>query len=512
MNMKFRKRKLILVFLVGVLLTGMGVALPVYLENKVREKLAAAQGKASAIEVNVFLQTLTLHDLELYASAGKPVGVLAKTARLKGVSIIRWMLEREIVVHELMLDSGRIIFDRSLADTSKSKSIMLFKEANIHRILFRNIQAEIRTDTLIEFSALFNVKAGKLKVLEYSDAPPHYSLGFLECDVSSINISRDHGAYGMSIARFGFNSDHGKLHMDSILLIPNYEKFDFAHKIGQQVSRISLSVPDLTVEGISLDDITDSTLHLSKVALNSCDIHSFRDKRVPFLRKKPLPLPMESFKKLPWSIAIDSLLIRDTRIEVEEVAEDGDESGTVTFEHVSAVGAMFNNRYTAGDPKRAVLHARGLLMGTTDINASFSFPLDASPSYSAQGTVSSLQLDKLNPVFENLVRIRFESGTLNNLKFDFQYTDKHSNGKIEVDYENLKLTGLNRKNEKPNEVLTFLANTFVKNTRTSEDASKGKRTGEIDIERDRQRYIFNLWWKSILDGLKSSVLSIEIKK
>jgi hypothetical protein len=71
------------------------------------------------------------------------------------------------------------------------------------------------------------------------------------------------------------------------------------------------------------------------------------------------------------------------------------------------------------------------------------------------------------------------------------------------------VTGL-KKERSPDEsdFKTFLINTIIKNDK-DKDVPIGKRTGKIEFERDRKRQIFNYWWKSLLSGIKASVLNSE---
>jgi hypothetical protein len=39
-----------------------------------------------------------------------------------------------------------------------------------------------------------------------------------------------------------------------------------------------------------------------------------------------------------------------------------------------------------------------------------------------------------------------------------------------------------------------------------------KRIGEISIERDKRRFVFQFWWKSLLDGLQSTFTDNSKKK
>jgi hypothetical protein len=214
---------------------------------------------------------------------------------------------------------------------------------------------------------------------------------------------------------------------------------------------------------------------------------------------------MESFAEIPFTVAVDSLNIQDSRVTVEEISEQGNESGKVMFEHIHAKGSWFGNRLEKGDPTRMILKATGLLMNVGEIDATFTFPLDGSSVYNTKGSIRNLPFAALNPALEDLVRFRVESGRLNNMTFQFQYTDLMSEGTLAIDYESLQVTALNRKNDHTSEIKTLLANALVKNSKTKE-TPKYKRTGKIYIERDRKRYIFNFWWKSILNGFQSSVL------
>jgi len=144
-------------------------------------------------------------------------------------------------------------------------------------------------------------------------------------------------------------------------------------------------------------------------------------------------------------------------------------------------------------------------MNSGRINATFLFPLDGSATYQAEGTVSKMSFDKLNPILKSAADVEVESGYMNNLIFNFNYTDRVSRGKLEVDYEDLHILVLDKNKSTTNEFKTLLVNAFVK-TNMNKDKSPVHKTAEINIERDRNRFIFNVWTKSVLDGLKNSML------
>lgn len=502
-------RFLILLTCGGVLIL-LYIFLTSFIENKIATKIVSLNGKAASVSVNLFSRTLNIENLELFPKDGTPYGLNLNKISITGLNLYQLLKNNEIRILEVNVTDGRFLYDKTLKAEEKKSNDSEIQKLFIQSIQFTNILSEIRTDTVINFSSILNFHVTGMSVEFDSTKKAVYSAEVFDGDLKKINISRNAGMYGMSVAGIHFSSEEKKIIIDSTLLIPNYSKYDFAHRKGEQVARVNLSVPKIVVEGISLEGMMDSLFTATKVEITSLDLHVFKDKRVPFLRNYNIPLPMESFLELPYSITVDSLVIKDSQVTIEEMAETGTKTGFVTFEHINAFSARFSNRNSKTDPPYTVLYAKGLMMGSGQIDAAFSFPLNGSLIYYTKGSISEMPFEKLNPVLENIARFRIESGKLNSLKFDFQYTDLESNGTMEIDYVDLQITGL-KKDYETSGIKTILANTFVKNEK-SKSLSKLKRTGSIHVERDRRRYIFNIWWRSILSGLKSTILGIEDKK
>src|SRR5258705_10487520 len=169
---------------------------------------------------------------------------------------------------------------------------------------------------------------------------------------------------------------------------------------------------------------------------------------------------MESFVRLPFAVKVDSILIRDSHILVEELPERGNTTGVITFDNINASLTHLNNRRTESDPTMAQLNITALLLNKGDIKASFQFPLDDSQVYSAAGSVSKMNLATLNPVLSALGNVRVESGYLNTLTFQFNYTDLTSKGSLNIDYADLQLMSLDNHHRAIDGFKTFLMNAF----------------------------------------------------
>lgn len=123
-----------------------------------------------------------------------------------------------------------------------------------------------------------------------------------------------------------------------------------------------------------------------------------------------------------------------------------------------------------------------------------------------------MDLTSLNPALGNLTRVEIKAGTLNDLKFNFSYNDYVSKGEVLINYSGLNLTVLKKeKVHEVNKILSAAINTVIKSDK-DKSVDKSKRTGAIDIERDKKRFVFQFWWKSLLDGLQSTFTDNGKKK
>jgi hypothetical protein len=487
----------------------LAVSVSMYVKYKVKEAIFSLQGKISSIDVNLMRRSIRVSDLAWSSGPGSvnlnPHSLQLRSVTASGINLYELLFNKTLRVNQVIIDSGVVAYSQNEKQSDhkiKKSAYYLFV---FESISLNKIQTRIKTDTVTSFAALLSGNVTDVRIKIDSLNKLTYSVATTDATLEHLIISRKEGLYGGTIRRVVINTRAQKISIDSALLIPNYGKYEFAHQVGEQAARMSLTIPQLTIGGLKFDQLQDSAFSASKIVVKSAELLSFKDKRVPFLRKKNIPLPMEPFLRLPFLINIDSILVQDSRISVEEFPEDGNTTGTVTFEKIEATLLHLNNRIGEPDVKTARLNATALLMGSGSIEASFDFPLDGSPLYTARGSIQQMPFQKLNPVLGPLAHLRVESGHLNKLAFQFKYNEYSSNGSLTIDYVNLQLMSLDRNHRATDGFKTFLMNALVRKDQ-GRSRSSVMETSVIDIERDRKRYIFHVWLRSILGGLKSNLV------
>lgn len=496
-----------MVISLGILLSILGFSLPFYLEKKIKEKISLANGHVSAVQVDLFARSIHLRNLHWSAidsSSAYQDHLSLKNVRVRGIGLLALLFNQHIVIRHLELDSGSIVYNtHTRPSRAATEPVMGF--LRINTIALHSIHIRVQDDSLTLFSGNLQGEMSRLILEKDSIHAARYSLKSADLKIDTFQYTPIGGEYTTRVQQIAVNTKKRQVILNSLLLIPLYGKYEFANRLGEQRARLNVSIPKLIVNGWEWEKLLEKSFAATSLHLQSLNLYSFKDKRLPFLRTSVIPLPMESFAKLEWPIRIDSVFIHSAEITIETFPEQGKTSGILSFNRLNAILTGLNNRWKTGDARYAVLHAKALLMNAGLIQAQFHFPQDGSEVYTAKGSISKLELTNLNDVLGKMVNLRITSGYLEDLSFNFRYTDYTSKGSLDMAYRDLHILGLDKNKTSTNQIKTLLIRVFTPRFK-SKSAPLSKAIGSIDVQRNRQKFVLNLWWISILDGIQSSIM------
>jgi len=113
----------------------------------------------------------------------------------------------------------------------------VLKVISFKKIVANNIETQIRTDTIINFTALVNCRLKDVN-LKIDDAGKFiYKIGAAEITGRQIDFSRHEGTHGGSIAKLSYSSKTKHAEIDSARVIPNYGKLEMGRHFKQQKSK-----------------------------------------------------------------------------------------------------------------------------------------------------------------------------------------------------------------------------------------------------------------------------------
>ncbi len=316
------------------------------------------------------------------------------------------------------------------------------------------------------------------------------------------------GLYRLEANQLLYDSEDSEVRLDSFSLKSEFAKYEIAHQTGVQTDWFDINSKTVTLKNLNLNAaLNDTAFIASGLWMNDFTMTVFRDKRLPFPDKPDTKLPAEMIDNLPFGLHIDSLLMQNANIRYEEHWENNDQPGAVTFNNLEA---KINDISNSPDLIRGetIIKVACNVLNDAPFKVQFTFPNKKYPvAYRTEGRLGPMPMDPFNSLFRSSASTDINSGTIKELKFGFTYNNEHSAGNMNFEYENLKVSLFDAEDGDTKKIKSFLLNTFVVRDQNP-DKNGNLKQGKISFDRDKDKSIFNYWWKSVLSGIKDIVAGV----
>jgi hypothetical protein len=333
-----------------------------------------------------------------------------------------------------------------------------------------------------------------------------------EVTAGSFSFFSENKIYRFTAAGLKLNSN-GLMTVKELLLKPQVSEKDFKKTYPYQQDRYDFSFNNLNCTGINYKKFLSSNILEAEVLRLEPRLKIFNDRTLPPDKNLTYrPYPHRSLIKMPFLFFIKTIVVKNGAVHYKERAEKSFVTGTP---HFTAINGTIDNvtnlpeKIKVNDKLR--LTATSLFLGQAKVATAWVLPLRSSDTvFTVKGEIGYMEAAELNQLTEPLAMVSLKSGRINKLTFSINGTEKKATGTATFLYTDLKLEVLKMKEEelKKKGLATFLANTLVKNENPQND---NIREGAIYHERDVKKSFFNLVWKSVLSGIKNTVLGKEQK-
>lgn len=515
--MKKKWYRYFIIIFAGITLTVgiLSVTISHKIEKRIRELSIGAfqveirKVKTSLIDGNIILQELLLTD-----TLGKGF-IAVPEVTCEGIHLISFIFQRKITIDSIRVKQANIALhsgiDKGPKLNHKSEQPSKFNQLEIGRL--RIINGHLLVDNLSSlandsiFTTEFNfdlwgISANKEKKHIYG-----------QTSFDSLNFSLKEGMYKLpnKLYRINYqtiiyNSNKNKINIDLVLVKSEHPKYEIGKLTGAETAWLDLKVQDINAENIRLDNLLiDNALVLSQVKIKDFSGMVFKDKRLPFTKKSDTELPMEFFNSLPFACHIDSITLENGDIDYSQRVDKSSNEGIVSFNELNAqIKNLSNIDSLITAP--TTMYASTKVMNKAILTADFVFPNLKYPGlYHAKGQMGPVKIDVFNPMLKHTAFVNVESGDIKHLAFNFQYNNERSDGNLYLEYQNLAISIFDPSDNKTNKLKSILVNTIVLHEENLKD-NNSFRDGTISFERDKKRAIFNFWWKSLLSGIKSTLI------
>lgn len=251
----------------------------------------------------------------------------------------------------------------------------------------------------------------------------------------------------------------------------------------------------------------NKSVNASNVTVQSADANIFRSK-IPKDDPKEKLLYSAMLRTIKIPMNISNLSLKNSILVYEEDTPESAGPGKLTFSNFNMNVKNLNSAKVKGKPTRVDIKIDCSFMNMAPLSVNWNFDVaDRRDIFNISGKAVNLPATGINPFIRPYLHVT-ATGTIQEMLFNFRGNPKGLTGSFNLKHKDLKVTILDKNNNEKKGFLTAVANLLVKS-----DSGKLPEDVQVeDVERDPTKSFFNLFWKGIEQGLKKTLIGINIDK
>jgi hypothetical protein len=318
--------------------------------------------------------------------------------------------------------------------------------------------------------------------------------------------------YNYTVDSISLNSVAGTASVKKFRIIPLLNENAFVKSLPTQDDRFDFTFSNIGMRNLDIRQLFNENIVADSVFIGGASFKIYRDLSIPRDRKSRIgTYPHQLLGKLPVAVNVKTMILRNAFVEYKEKSAITLQSGKVQFHNISAtISNVTNNKEAvrANNVMRADISTQ--FLGKAPMKVVWKFYLqNPKGRFDIKGNLGSITATEINPITEPMGPARLEDGTINSLQFNFDGNNYGTEGSVVMVYSDLKLALLEKdkgsKDLDKKSLTSFVANLVVKNHNPSRKDKGKPRVITVHFDRDTNRSIFHLVWKSIFKGIKETV-------
>jgi hypothetical protein len=282
-------------------------------------------------------------------------------------------------------------------------------------------------------------------------------------DAHKIVLNIHQSQYELRLKMLHISVPDSEMTVDSIMYNSLLDDEQFFEKSKFRQTRFRIDVPQIKIIGLDFLALLQGNIYNARSITIQ---HVFADILVnmdkPYDQNSPNPqMPNEALSSMKEIIKVDSLKIINGGLKYSERFALKTKPGVVSFNKVNiAVSEIANHTV---QPDTTVIHGEGLFMNSGVMKLFVTIPL-TSKNFSLQysGSVSAMDVTKLNSFIEASEHQRIKSGVLESANFNIDVNSGHASGTLRVAYKHLSIAILNKKTGSEKGIFDWISSLYGK--------------------------------------------------
>jgi hypothetical protein len=428
----------------------------------------------------------------------------------KGLSLTKAIFSKKIDVRKVtIINSG--ISGKIPAPEGKIGSIVIPVNMHIGILLFDKINLSLEKAGT---SQSFLVEKGVLNVYdlnyEKEDTLSICILSKFDLMAEEIRAVSPDSMYTFITSNINYRATEKSLVVKCLVIQPNYKDYDFTSQYKYQKDRIAATFINISLTAFDAAGyLVSGNFVSSYIEINEMTLNMFRDNRKEF-RHINKPAFQDMIYNFPGGLHIDSIRLLSGDIRYSERAQIANEEGSLSFNKIKVlISNICNDTIHKTEGKFLMLNADALVMGKGKLAIMLKSKMhDKNNTFSVNGELSDIDIKELNPFLANNGFIYATSGKIDKLTFSFSADNKKAAGNMIVLYHGLDVAVKNKRTDDTTALREKLISSIANIKLQDSNPMPGEevRVGIIDYERNPEKFLFNYCAKSIMTGVKSSLI------
>lgn len=374
-----------------------------------------------------------------------------------------------------------------------------------NRLVCDSITLKSSDSTFTCSMASFSISGiSRMKFFLQSDFTPNIFTSSV-IDAQKIILNFHQSQYELRFGMLHISVPDSEMTADSIKYYSLLEDEQFFAKSQFRQTRFRFDIPQIKIMGLDCLALLQGNIYNTR-SINIYDVFAdilvSRDK--PYDENSSNPrMPNEALSSMKETVKVDSLKIINGRLKYCERFTVGTKSGVISFNKVNiSVSGIANH---TAHPDTTVIHGEGLFMNSGTMKLFMAIPLtstDFSLRYS--GSLSTMDVTKLNSFIEPAENHRIKSGILQSATFNINVHSGQASGTLRVVYKDLSIAVLNKKtgSEKGifNRISSLISKIFIIRGTNMPDEKGLMKIGVVKYTRKPDEPFIKFVWLALRSG------------
>ena len=393
-----------------------------------------------------------------------------------------------ISLEDLLIDPrpGKLVLSNKNLELSVGEFTGSLQKRAIKHISFRDYKTTIDSLNLQQ--------TPDTSIFHYAD----FNVGLQNLDIQTAD-----SIYHLTMKSFDLSRKNKSIELNELSFKPNVSDAAIQREFAYQKSHFSGTIGKLSMQGINFDSLIHGRgLFVDDVALDKVSIAIFKDHTKPIDRNRIPDYLGQQIASIKMPLMIKRVKATNANLVNTERKKDGG----IAKAHINRITANAKNISNRSSNQHLTINAVAYIENKAPVNLSLAFSY-LQPQYSFNGTISSFNLTDLNTLLNYYTPAAIKKGRIDEIRFSGTVYRTGSSGTMKFLYHDLEVDlELHDKAKWKSSVLSFAANTYL-NASNPVSAEWPAREVQFKAERDMNKGFVNILIKSVLSGLKETMIS-----